>query len=199
MRDGLLRTVFRDILRGNLARLEQSRHDIERLLVLLVAEQVTRLKNLVHDTLVFVVQEDGGADVADLGLEQAKGVGVRDISAHTDVGGQLFVRLAQLFLTVGIGAVLAKVAIAFSLEVFANLSFVVVVRNIEHFVLDFDWKLLSKTQNRSSRKRKNCNTLKMRKFEIKGPQVWCGPGPMQPLECAVCWGAGISRARPGVQ
>lgn len=61
---------------------------------------------------------------------------------------QLFVRLSNLSATVGIRAVLAKLARLLLLVVLTLLSLEVVVRNIEHFVFDFHRQRLSKTKVR---------------------------------------------------
>jgi len=47
---------------------------------------------------------------------------------------------------VGVRAVLAKVTLLFLLEVLANLGLVVVVRDVEHLILNFNGKLLKKSK-----------------------------------------------------
>lgn len=39
----------------------------------------------------------------------------------------------------GIGTILAEVALLFLLKVLADLRLIVVVRDVEHLVLDFNW------------------------------------------------------------
>ena len=111
---------------------------------MLFFKQVTCFENLVHHALVLVVEEESGLQGLNLRLEEAEGVRVRDLQAQTHVRWQLFIRLAQLSLSMRIRAVLAKVTLLVLLEILANLSLVVVVRDVEHFVLHFDWQLLYK-------------------------------------------------------
>lgn len=106
---------------------------------MLLSEQVACFEYLVHDTLVLVVEEEGGFDGLDLGFEEAEGVGVSDFKANSDICRQLLVRLAQLFAAVGVRAVLPEVTLLLQLKVLAHLGLVVVVRYVEHLVLNFDW------------------------------------------------------------
>lgn len=117
-------------------------------MVLLLAEEGAGLEYLVHDSLVLAVEEKGGLEGFDLGFEEAESIWVRDFKAYPDIGGQLFIRLAQLLSSVGVGAVLAEVTLLLLLKVLANLGFVVVVGDVEHFVLHFNRKLLKKQQHK---------------------------------------------------
>ena len=111
-------------------------------MVLLLAEETARLENRLHHLLVLVIQKESRLQSFNLRLEKAERVGIGDLEADADVGGQLLIRLAQLFLAVRVRAVLAEVALLLLLEVLAHLSFVIVVGDVEHLVLHFDGQLL---------------------------------------------------------
>ena len=72
-----------------------------------------------------------------LSVEQAEGARVGDLKAGQRVRRQLLIRLSQFRVSMGIGAVFAKVALLGLLKVLTYLGLVVIVRNVEHFVLHF--------------------------------------------------------------
>jgi hypothetical protein len=125
-----------------LATLEELGHNVERLLVLLLSEEIAGLEYLVHHMLVLTIKEKGRLKCLNLRFEEAEGVGIGDLETDADVHGQLFIRLAQLFAPMGIRTVLAEVTLLVLLEILANLRLVVVVGNVQHFVLHFYWQLL---------------------------------------------------------
>lgn len=137
---------------------------------MLLAEEGTRLENLVHDSLVLAIEEKSGLEGFHLGFEEAESIWICDFKAYSNVGGQLFIRLAQLLSSVGVGAVLAEVALLLLLEVLANLGFVVVVGDVQHFVLDFNRKLLKNRKRQRNfsiaifRWSKRNDTLNLEKF-----------------------------------
>mmetsp|Transcript_42955 Transcript_42955/g.56833 ORF Transcript_42955/g.56833 Transcript_42955/m.56833 type:complete len:183 (-) Transcript_42955:29-577(-) len=92
--------------------------------------------------LVLTIKEKGRLKCLNLRFEEAEGVGIGDLETDADVHGQLFIRLAQLFAPMGIRTVLAEVTLLVLLEILANLRLVVVVGNVQHFVLHFYWQLL---------------------------------------------------------
>jgi len=126
----------------DLATLEELGHNVERLLVLLLSEEIAGLEYLVHHMLVLTIKEKGRLKCLNLRFEEAEGVGIGDLETDADVHGQLFIRLAQLFAPMGIRTVLAEVTLLVLLEILANLRLVVVVGNVQHFVLHFYWQLL---------------------------------------------------------
>ncbi len=105
-------------------------------------EQIACFEYLVHHSLILVVQKERGLDGFDLSLEQTECIWVCDFKTDSDVCRQLLVRLSQLVFSMRVGAVLAKVALLFLFEVLAHLRLVVVIRDVQHLVLNLDWKLL---------------------------------------------------------
>ena len=122
--------------------MEESVQDLHALLVLMRPEQVADLQHLILHLLVFVIEDKPWLNSLNLGFEEAEGIWICDFEARAHFHWQFFVRLAQLVSAMGIRAVFTEMTLLFLLEVLAHLSLVVVVWNIQHLVLNFNWQLL---------------------------------------------------------
>lgn len=131
------------VLRRKLVVLEERAEHLEALVVVILLKELADLEHLGLELGVRgLVHSELGLLRLDLRLQQAEGVRVRDLHAGLRVLGQLLVGLAQLVLAVGVGAVLAEVALFVLLEVLADLRFIIIVRDVQHLELDLHRQLL---------------------------------------------------------
>ena len=126
--------------------LEESFENLHALIFLLRLKKVGDVLDLVLNilalNLVLLAENESGLDSLHLSFQESKSVWIRNLEARAYIDGQFFVRLAELIFSVGIGTILAEVALLFLLKVLADLRLIVVVRDVEHLVLDLNWKLL---------------------------------------------------------
>ena len=83
----------------------------------------------------------------DLGPKQPKSIGVGDLHSVGRICWQLLIWLPQFVLPMGVCAVLTEIAGEALLKEFANLGLIIIIRNVEHFHLDFDGQRLQKEIN----------------------------------------------------
>ena len=128
-----------------LAILEQCADHLIALVVFLGLEHVTDFEDLIlHMLILLVVQYEPWLDGRYLCLEKTESVGICDFYPRIDIYGKLFVRFSKLILTVSVRAVLTKMTLLLLFKVLADLSLVVVVRYVEHLILNFNGQLLDK-------------------------------------------------------
>ena len=78
----------------------------------------------------------------DLGIEKAEGTRIRDFQARKGIWRQLLIGLPQFDVSMCVGTILSVVAgLSLSVEL-ACLRLVIVVWDVEHFILDVQGQLL---------------------------------------------------------
>lgn len=141
-----LRLGSNSVLGWDLVILEESFEDLHALIFLLRLKKVGDVLDLVLNilalNLVLLAEDESGLDSLNLGFQESKSIWICDLEAWAYVDRQFFVRLAELIFSMGIGTILTEVALLFLLKVLADLRLIVVVRDVEHLVLDLNWELL---------------------------------------------------------
>ena len=83
----------------------------------------------------------------DLGPQQSESIGVGDLHSFGRICWQLLIWLPQFVLPMGVCAVLAEIAGEALLKEFANLGLIIIIRDVQHFHLDFYRQRLQKDQH----------------------------------------------------
>ena len=124
--------------------LDQTLQHFEALVFLLGLEAVADVEDLLFDFGVSaVVDNETWREGLELTRQKFESIWVGDLKSVGCVDGQLLVGLAKLLFSVGIGAVLSKVAWLALLKELADLCLVVVVWDVQHFHLNLNWQRLS--------------------------------------------------------
>lgn len=89
-----------------------------------------------HDVIVIAVQVEARLHRLNLMFEQVEGIRVRVFEPSTHIRWKFLIWLAHLIFAMCVRTVLAKVALLLLLEVLADLCLIVIVRNVQHLVLD---------------------------------------------------------------
>ena len=69
-------------------------------------------------------------------IQEAESARICHLQTWKSIGWQLFVWLSELCISVGIGAVLSEVTLLVFCIVLTDLSLIIIVRNVKHFILN---------------------------------------------------------------
>ena len=117
---------------------EQIMQCFQARLFLIILETLTDFENLfLHCGLHWISLHKSRLESLNLGVEQAEGTRIGNFQTGKGIRRQLLVGLPQFNHPMRIRTVFAEVACLVLLIVLANLRFIVIVRDVEHFVLDF--------------------------------------------------------------
>lgn len=119
---------------------------LQSLVLLVSLDVLVRLQQLqLQRDIVALAVEELRCEVLHLCVEQSEGAWVGELQVVNQLNRKFLVRLPDLLGAVGVGAVLAELADLALLPVLALLRLEVVVRDVQHFVLHFDWQGLLKS------------------------------------------------------
>ena len=130
-------------LPGNFGLILQFLQELHSNLFLILLEILADFKHLfIHCGGYRIALCETRLECLNLGVEQAEGPWVGDFQTGQCVWWQLLVGLSEFRPAMCVRAVFSEVALCSLLIILADLSFVIIVRNIQHFVLHFQGQLL---------------------------------------------------------